>query len=62
MKIGSFRYGWYRFTVFDDGSLASGNTWYEDPATAARELGLARDILERETARLIADHARRFNG
>ncbi len=56
MKIGSFRYGWYRFEVYDDGSLASGNVWYEDAKTAARELGLSSaDILERETARVFAD-------
>ena len=56
MKIGSFRYGWYQFHVFDDGSLASGNVWYEDAKTAAKELGLSSaDILERETARVFAD-------
>jgi hypothetical protein len=57
MKAGSFRYGWYRFTVYDDGSLACGNTWYEDPATAARELRLPLDHLEAKTASVLREWA-----
>ena len=45
MRIGTIRYGWYRFTGYDDGSLACGNSWYEDAPTAARELQIPADIL-----------------
>lgn len=45
MRIGTIRYGWYQFTVYDDGSLACGHTWYEDAPTAARELQISAPLL-----------------
>jgi hypothetical protein len=45
MRIGTIRYGWYQFAVYDDGSLACGNTWYEDAPTAARELQIDAGLL-----------------
>jgi hypothetical protein len=50
MLVGQIAFGPYTFTVYDDGSLAEGRTWYEDAATAARELGI-----HAEAARMLAD-------
>lgn len=55
MPIGTVRYGWYRFTVYDDGSLACGNTWYEDAPTAARELKIPADHLARLVINVLAE-------
>jgi len=55
MNIGTIRYGWYVFTVYDDGSLACGRCWYEDAPTAARELQIPPDILSDRVCKVLTE-------